>query len=452
MKKAMNKTVFLLLMAAVLCLLYQPSALAQETISLSVSQAIERAAQHSETVHISRETVKKLGNTYSKVRAQALPQVSGTIQWDRYIKTPVMTVDFGSGVQKIPVKQDWEIQTGATLTQVVWAFGKVSTAIDIARKALDIEESSSKARSNELACAVKQAYYTILYASKTLKTASGSHINALENQKALRSLLGGGRVSRADNVKMAADVESRVPPKLQALNRLDCLLIRFKNTIGAPDDARIILTDGLAEEFPVYSYEDLYSRMSEWEPELKMLRDDVHLNEHIIRLRKTDYFPTVSAVANYSYSGNSNDMFPRDEMEPTFLAGLMFSIPLWDSGARRWTLREAENDRNTARLRYRRKLEDLDVALKTVLAGYRSSIKVYRANLKALELAGDSYQIALSGFKSGVASQSQLNDAELLLTTAGLRTTQSLYDINMNIAGIEKLATPTLPSSEGQMP
>lgn len=424
---------------AALFLLFPTAALPAEEIALSVPQAIERAIEHSETVRISRENVKKLGNTYSKVRAQALPQVSGTIEWDRYIKTPVITVDFGSGIQTIPVKQDWEIQTGATLTQVVWSFGKISTAIDIAGKALDVEESSSKARSNELTYAVKQAYYTILYASETLKITDESHINALENQKALKSRLGGGRVSRAANVKMAADVQSRVPTKLQALNRLDCLLIRFKNFIGADDDARIILTDRLTEKFPSYSHAALYSRMTEREPELKMLRDAVHLNEHIIRLRKTDYFPTVSAIVNYTYSGNSNDMFPRDAMEPMFLAGLILNIPLWDSGTRRWTLREAKNDRTTARLRYRRKLEYLDVALKTALARYRSSIKVYRANLKTLELAGDSYQIALSSFKSGVASQSQLNDAELLLTAAGLRTTQSLYDINMYIAGIEKL-------------
>ena len=120
--------------------------------------------------------------------------------------------------------------------------------------------------------------------------------------------------------------------------------------------------------------------------------------------------------------------------------GLVLSVPLWDSGGRKGALGEAINDLNAADLRHRQRLEELTVALRDALAGYRSSIRVYRANLKALELAEDSYGITLSSFRSGVVSQAQLNDAELLLTSARLRTVQSLYDVNMRMAFIEKLS------------
>ena len=77
-------------------------------------------------------------------------------------------------------------------------------------------------------------------------------------------------------------------------------------------------------------------------------------------------------------------------------------------------------------LELQKREEELRVELESALSEYRSSIEVYRANQEALKVADDSYRVTLSSFKSGIVTQTQLNDAELLLTSSQLKTVQSL--------------------------
>jgi len=199
--------------------------------------------------------------------------------------------------------------------------------------------------------AAKQAYLTVLLAQEALRVAEESHRNALENQKALTSRLGRGRGSRVDNIKMAADVEGRIPPKLEAKSRLDTLLIGFKRLIGAAPEAEVRLTDALTEVFPELSRESLLARMDEREPSLRAARKNISLNERILRLKRADYLPTLSALANYTYYGNGPTRIPeRKWMDPTFLWGLQVSVPLWGGGAKWSAYQEALNDRKMADL------------------------------------------------------------------------------------------------------
>ncbi|MFC1521364.1 TolC family protein [Elusimicrobiota bacterium] len=406
---------------------------------LTLSQAVEKAVNHSKDIRISAQKVEKAKRAYKKIRTNAMPQVSGNVKWDKYIKSPVITVDFGAGVQNIPIKQDYEMQTSIALSQTITSFGRLSAAMDVARKAIDIQRLSADIARNEIVYAVKQAYYTILYAQEALGIAQDSHKNALDNQKALKSRVRAGRASRIDNVKMKADVHGRIPPKLEAGSRLDSLVISFKEIIGAPENAQIELVDALTREFPVYTQTDLRSRMMLKEPVLRTFKESILLSENRLRLRKKDYFPVLSALANYSYSGNSNDTFPRDQMEPMFSVGLAFSIPLWDSGLRRHSYHEAASDLDIAKLKYSKRQESLDAALRSALSEYHWAVDIYKAGLKALEVAQQSYEITLSSFRSGSGSQSQLNDAELHLSASKIKTKQSLYEINILMARIEKL-------------
>ncbi|MBD3272459.1 MAG: hypothetical protein GF384_08005, partial [Elusimicrobia bacterium] len=141
----------------------------------------------------------------------------------------------------------------------------------------------------------------------------------------------------------------------------------------------------------------------------------------------------------YTYGGEGADAFPEDELDSTFFGGINLSVPIWSSGARRGAYREAISDQEIALLQYKQRKEELVAELSTVVEEYRAAIDIYKANKKTLQLADESYRIALSSFKAGSASQSQLNDAELQLTSTKRRTLESLFSVNLLLARIEKL-------------
>ncbi|MFH1379592.1 MAG: TolC family protein [bacterium] len=411
----------------------------QALVSLSISEAVELSIAHSEDIQISQENIKKMDNTYTQVRASILPNITGKVDWDHYIKSPVLSIDLGEGNMDIPLKQDWDVRAGATVSQLVWAFGKVNTAINIAREAIGIEKLAYQVTKNELIFAVKRAYYTILFAEETVKIADESHKNAQTNKSALKTRFGKGRSSRIDNIKMSADVASRMPTVLQAEKNLDQITISFKNMVGMGKDAGITFTDDLIREFPEYNFDDIQKIMLHKEPMLNVFRKNVGLQDQVIRLKKADIYPTLSGFATYNYAGNGDNIYPQDEIQPEVIAGLRLNLTFWDSGAMLGSYRQAQNDRAIAGLAYKKKIEELEVELQSIRSEYVSLIESYKANQTALNLAEESYRIALSSYKSGAVSQTMLNDAELQLTVAKLRTLTNLYNINMLIITIEKL-------------
>jgi len=107
------------------------------------------------------------------------------------------------------------------------------------------------------------------------------------------------------------------------------------------------------------------------------------------------------------------------------------------------SLKEISFDREE--LSTEKEIATLQSMLKDGGGDYEEKSKLYYmyaqwlAHQQVLALAEKSYAIVLSSFRSGKASQTLLNDAELQLTAAKLRAKQSLFGINLLKARIEKL-------------
>ncbi|MFC2091272.1 TolC family protein [Elusimicrobiota bacterium] len=407
-------------------------------LDLDIAASLDMAFKNSEDLNINRESLEKLDNMYREVRASIFPQVSGTLGVNRFIETPVMSVDLGEGMVSIPMASDWESSVDLQASQVLWAFGKVMNAIHLAEQYINLEKHSADITRNELTYAVKQLYYSMLLAQDMEGIATESYKNALRNKAALKGRYSGGRISNINNIKMEADISGRVPGMLAAKQSYELVEVAMRDILGVPEEKDIVLVQRFITEFPEFDYNDLRNSMRMREPVLMVFREKLNLAGTHIRLKKSSFYPTISGFLNYSYGGGDDKIIP-DDMDSEMVAGVMLSYDIWDSGKRKNSYRQALNNRNIAEFEYRKIARALGVELKSAVTEYRSLIKIYDANRHAVKLAGESYEIALSSFKSGAVSQTMLNDAELQLTGAKMQERTALYNINVLIAKIEKL-------------
>lgn len=436
------------LLSLALGLIVTTSTANSDPLSLSRDQAIRMAIDASEEIRIRRATIEKTEYRSMEVRASTLPQLSAEATWNRYIDSPRITLDMipGSQPQEFPLKKNWEFNTGLRLTQVIWAFGKIRNAIQAADKAVAIEKLSYAAARREVAYAASVAYDTLLFASRSLAIAEESHQNALKNESAMKSRYTGGRLSRYENVKMAADVASRVPHVLEAQKNVALATERLKTLLHLPSTTRLILTDPLDTHFPNYSLPPARDKLAS-HPTLAMLETSIQLNESIVTHRKRDFLPTLSGFASYQYGGDANAFYVGTaHMHPTFVVGLVLSLTLWDSGATWGRYQQALRDRNVSQLQYDQTQKALTLELTSAIREYHALIETYKANTRAVELAERSYRISLSSFSGGQLSQSQVNDAELLLTAAKLNAELTLYRIHVLKAQIQKLTSEGPPA------
>ncbi len=102
-------------------------------------------------------------------------------------------------------------------------------------------------------------------------------------------------------------------------------------------------------------------------------------------------------------------------------------------------IEQAQIDLQNAELTYKRTKENLVLTLQNAVSDYHEYINNLKANDDAVRLAKESFMLSQELFTTGQISVTDLNDAELQLTNQRLGREQTLFNINVTMAKIEKL-------------
>jgi outer membrane protein len=413
------------------------------SLNLDLKKAIELALKHNENIKMKESDIDRLENQYNEALSYALPKIDAKVGWNRYFKSPVITADMGPPIGRIeaPLKQPYELQFGATLTQPIWTFGKVFTAMDVADRARETEQFSLSATKLDVEYNTRILYHTVLFAQKTLDIAERSYQNTMKNKRILDKSMSYGRASKYENVKMSADVAMRRPVVMESRNKLNIAIKNLKRYLEIPENTEIVLTENLSNNFVNYDPDKMLKEMTANEPTLKALKTSVETFKEMAKWRKADYYPSIGLFASYDYSGNSNKaLVGTNNMFHSFVAGISIVAPIWDSFQRRSVYRQALADVNVSELRYSKAEKDFKLAMESALSSYNTMIETYKTVIEALKLSKQSYELSVSSYTTGKITQTQLNDAELQYTRAELEKELTLYNINNLIAQIDKLS------------
>lgn len=426
------KKVIITALLAVLLFTSIVQAQGQETLSLSMEQVIERAVAESEAYRIQDNTVQKLQQQYREVKATIYPQVNGSVAWVNNYEYP----------DKAKAQMtDYTFDAGITASQVVWSFGKVSSAVRLADKLLAGSRMNKDTTKLEVIYAAKIRYYSTLLADSSVKILRESLENTRHNKELVIQRASGGRSSRRDIIKMDADIAARVPQVNEANTGLSSALRGLKVMIGTAPEAEIVMTDAFAAEYKPLDGPALVKSMRENEPTLQSLRQNIAVYEELTKIRKAGYYPTIAAFATWDYMGGGADYYiGKDNLGGYNAIGLKMNIPLWTSGQTSSQLQQAKIDLQNAKLQLQMVDKGMVLELNNAVAEYNQYIDTLAANQAAVKLAQDSFNMMQDMLASGQVSLTDLNDSELLLTSGKLKLEVTLFNINATIAKIEKMA------------
>jgi outer membrane protein TolC len=284
-----------------------------------------------------------------------------------------------------------------------------------------------------------------LLADRTFSVVTESYENAKKNKSLLEKRTSSGRGSKADNIKMAADIASRVPEVNNARATFDSAMRTFKILIGVDQAAPVALTDDFATHYRTFEVGDMKESLHENEPTLQTLRTQIEADKDMIKLRRANFLPTISAFASWDYKGIGDTYeVRRDNLNHYVVAGLKVSIPIWAGGEKIAQLNQAKINKENDILQLQKTTKELGLELENAVSEYHAYINTLEANTKAVELAQASFKMIQDLFESGQVTLANLNDAELQLTNQRLSMMLTLYNINTTAAVIEKLAATEL--------
>ncbi|MCL2748939.1 MAG: TolC family protein [Alphaproteobacteria bacterium] len=320
---------------------------------------------------------------------------------------------------------------GATITQPIYTFGKIGNAVDSVRSAIKMSESGKELARREVRYAAAQLYWTAKMTDGLVEIAEKSLSDAITARKKLTAA---GRASRANLVKIEADVAAKEINLSDAKFNRDAAHRMLKIMAGIYVGEEMNLTTDFPNSFVHLNAGEIDS------PEWDMLGEQIKMNEALASSKRAGNYPTLAAMASYNYVAMHTDyeLWQGNKAQNAYW-GLALSVPIFDGGLNRANATIAAQDAEAAR-------QDLDKSKKIKSEEYNTAVHKYdhlRGNLSALnnarDLAEKAYGYSRDRFAAGQTSAVELSDVSAALAQMDIAVLNAKYNLLMAGEQVKRL-------------
>jgi outer membrane protein TolC len=223
-------------------------AMAQGPLKLSLTQAMDQAAQYNYQVQASVLEAEKARKRINEVLAIGLPHIDGSVALTNYIDVPTQVVPnfFGEGPSTVPVQfgLPWSASATVQLNQLIFN-GSYLIGLQATKELkLQSDEQLEKDRTDARAAAAR-AYYATLAAQEGRRLLSESVPVLQKTVDESAAMLDAGFTESTDVDRLRIELSS-LQDQLTVFQRQEQLARNFLLFIlGVPDGTPIELTDDL---------------------------------------------------------------------------------------------------------------------------------------------------------------------------------------------------------------
>lgn len=403
-----------------------------EARSLSLEDTVKMIIEESNDVKKAAANIGRARALLDNVTAGRMPKIDATATY-----TNMVDMDdrdwFGENIVPFTTTGTTPEHVGAVglkASQTIYTFGKIGFALDMARGALRIAESSKKLAELEMTAAAVQMYWSAKTAEEVVKIAE----RALNNTRsAERQLTRSGRANRSNLVKIASDVAMREIELNDAKINRDTAFRMLKAYAGIEDKEPIALSTEFPSKFQIIKAST--PQPIEWD----ILEAQVRIYDAEKWQNYAGYAPTIAAFGAYDYrtfADRAGGLF--DYYQHGANVGVSLSMPLFDGGAKRAQATASAMSAIAAR-------EDLDKSKRLKTAEYGNLIQKYdhlRHTLKdrnsAKDLAERAYKLSRDRFLAGQTSAAELSDVERALSQMEMAVLNAKLELLTTAEDIKK--------------
>lgn len=367
-----------------------------------------------------------------EVRARALPQINGTGTYTNNIKKPVFPLPgdaLGQPGKTLLVESGLthNLSAGASLDQKIYD-QTVFTGLKAARTTEEYYKMATAQSEENVIYNVSQAYYQALVTREKIRVLDANIEKLVTLTETTESQLKNGLARKIDLDRIKVNLTNYRTQRTRQENQYQLQLNLLKQQIGMGMDAKVTLPGASFDDLKdktaaglAFGSLDLDNRI-----EYRLLNKQVELQELQKKAYKAEYYPSLSLTGNYSYNGLSNDFdFLKSRSSGSTAnwygmasVGVTLKIPIFDGFGRRSRVNQA----NVALRQLNKQKEETALSLNTAFENAKlqvqSNLSTIRSQQENVDLANEVYSSTQNNYKLGLASLTDLLDAETSLTEA----------------------------------
>ncbi len=409
---------------------------------LSLDQAINLAIEKNADLKIATMEVTKSEEKLRETRSGLFPKLDIGGQYQRYINKPVIFLPPGSPLgQTLTIGSDNSYAATASLSVPLFSWS-LYQGIGLASDALDLTKQNYLSIKNKIVADVKKAFLAVILTRETRDVMQQSLANAEDNLENIKKLNTAGTLSDYDVLRADVQVENLRPVVLQMENNFILSLDALKVTIGLDANQQIDVTSNMdyKESYIIPNEHDIIDELIKNNPQLAILDKQIKLNDKTISAEQSAYFPTLAGFGNYQYQAQANDFqFSNYNWVKTFVLGLQLQVPIFNGFKTQARVNQAEIGLNQSVEQKRNFTEAIKTQAISILYRIKQAVIRIQGQNKTVSQATEGYNIATRRLSNGLATQLEVNDAELALRQAKLNRLQAIYDLNVAEADFENV-------------
>ena len=417
-----------LLVAAIATLFVTSSVWAQDTLHLTLDDALKVALSENNSVKVADMEIRKAEYARKGTYASLFPQVDFSGTYQRAIKKQKMYMKLGDVEQEITVgvSNTWSTGFSAALPIVNVQLWK---AIEITGMDVELAVEKAKGSRQDLIDQVQQAFYGVLLAKDLYAVYKENYDNAANSYNDVKGKYDTGLASKFELLSSEVAMQNAEPVMYDAQNNVVLSSWKLKALLGIDLAQEISCTGSLADYEKTVGEVASYDNASvENNSAIKQLEIQERMLDKNYEMQLAKYYPTLSGQLSYNWIAMAeNFKFSEYKWNPYSTGVVALQIPIFAGGQKRNELKKTKVQQEQLALQKEDAIRQLEISVRQVLNSLETSLKQYNAAQKTIEAAQSGYEIAKSRYDVGSGTLLELQDAQLGLLQARLNLNQSVF-------------------------
>jgi outer membrane protein len=402
---------------------------AAQDAPLLLEEAVARALKDSPRVSEARARQEGARAAVDARSADTKPQVSALAGYMRTNHVDVFGIPLTDGRLRVvyPDIPD-NYRTRLDVTWAIYTGGRTESLEEAARAEADAAAQDVAAVEAELRFDVTYAYWSAVTAAEAVRVLEQALERSDAHLKDLRARLDAGLIPPNDVLAAEAQRSRQQVLVIEARNASELSLAEVRRLTNLAPEARVMLSTPLVE--PGSAASDLQAqieRAKSSRPERAALVDRIEAAAARKAAAGASSRPFVSVTGGADYGRPNLRVFPRiDQWKTSWDVSVNASWLLWDGGRRAAEVGES----SAAERALRARLEEADSLLALEVRQRRldleSGIAAARAAAEGVRSAAEARRVVDERFAAGVATSTEMLDAQVALLQAEVDRTRAL--------------------------
>jgi outer membrane protein len=418
--------------------------------TLTLKDALSYALQNKADAKKAKLDVENSEYKIQEIRSRALPQISlnGSLTYNPILQTSVIDgAAFGAPGTTIQATfgQKWSSGAGISLTQAIFD-QSVFRGLRAAKSTREFYQINDQLTEEQVIERVANNYYQVYVQRQKLILLDSTFVNTTKVRDIVKGQFDNGLAKKIDLDRIVVKMSNISTQRQQILNALQLQENALKFYMGMPMETQIEIpqtqfdvTPSALAEAPNFANRTEYLLLKKQEELLVLQKKSV----------EAGYYPTLSLSAGYNYLGQGPEMplfaKPADGVywSDYSAIGLNLKVPIFTGFGTRAKVRQADVQIRSLQEDIKDTQLSLDLDYKNATSQIQNSIVTIENQKENMLLAGDILKNTKNNYLQGLASLTDLLDAENASIEAQNNYTAAILDY--------KVAEIALIKSKGEL-